>query len=485
MLDPRLIEYHLSKVQKEIGEKATLANTYFRLVKPIEESLKRYVNLEQPDRFSLIFSYITTIFQIFIEIIRSISIAVIKTRESASFQLPKDFEIENIFVSHYTYAQNPSNPDIFFDHIPSEKDLIFYHNHTLLNRNEIQNSLDQFNFRPNVLVTTKSLGILNTFSLQFENLRTSIKMLAYSLNCHRFNLIERRILIYASANQVSRQTLVNQINLRRLDSLLSINRPSRILITLEGHAYEALYIDLVHEKYSEIQLMAFQHAPIVPDQFGLMKNLLKLNSNDTILASGEITKQFFNSLNLTANVRLFGSPKWRHITPGVKKRHPITVLGAAEGTYESLENFSKLFGKLDCAELNLKLIFRVHPAVSIEESSKVLSRMQFNNNLILSHRSLEQDLEESHYCIYRSSAVAIEGLRFGVLPLYFNPNGDQGLNPLFLAKLEMPVFRSAEDFENFFLNVSTISPRFMTYYNEELSRIGLTYYSKLDPSALN
>jgi hypothetical protein len=54
MLEPRIIEFHLTKVQKEIGEVKTLANSYFRLVKPIEENLSRYSNLESPTTYTIL-----------------------------------------------------------------------------------------------------------------------------------------------------------------------------------------------------------------------------------------------------------------------------------------------------------------------------------------------------------------------------------------------------------------------------------------------
>ena len=152
---------------------------------------------------------------------------------------------------------------------------------------------------------------------------------------------------------------------------------------------------------------------------------------------------------------------------------------------ESLESFSQLFQDLNALDLDLKLILRVHPALSIQESSKVLSRLEFGRTLVLSNRTLEEDLKESHFCIYRSSAVAIEGLRFGVFPLYFNPTGDQGLNPLFFAKLEVPVFRNLHEIGELFLNLRQMGSRATINQNEELRKIGATYYSKLDPSALN
>ena len=485
MFEPRIIEFHLSRVQKEIGENLTLANSYFRLVKPIEENLNRYSNLVTTAKFTILLNLLYSPFRIFFEVLKSIAIATVKSRESASFDSSLDLQVNRIFVSHYTHAQNPLKPDVFFDQLPAQDDLIFYHNNTWLNRQRIIHILSRGAFRPNTIVTTKSLGVWQTVLLQWKNLRIALVMLRAALTSRRFSQIERNILIRASSAQVSRQTVANQVNLKRLDSLLSANNPRSILITLEGHAYEALYIDLIHRKYPDIQLMAFQHAPIVPEQFGLMKNLLQLNSGDVVLTSGEITKDYFQSLNLKANVRLLGSPKWRPMVAEQKNYAPTTILGAAEGTLESLESFAKLFQGLNEMDLGLKLILRVHPALSSKESARVLSRLHFGKQLILSDRQLDEDLKDSHFCIYRSSAVAIEGLAYGVYPLFFNPAGDQGLNPLYFAKLEVPAFRNLSEFRELFLNLRGLKSNSEGRHNDELTRIGSTYYSQLDPGVLD
>jgi hypothetical protein len=485
MLDPRLIDFHLTKVQRKIGEDSTLANTYFRLVKPIEENLKVYSNLNKQGIGSFTLKLFAAPFKIFLEISKSLGIAALKFRESAGFKVPQGFQNQRVFVSHYTHAQVSFQPDVFFDQLPRKNDLIFYHNNTLLNRTKILKNLDKSEFRQNVAVTTKSLGIRQTFLLQISNLLVSFRLLAAALRLGRFTNLEREILINASIAQVSRKTLANQINLKRLDSVLNLNNPSSLIITLEGHSYESSYIDLVHNSYPNIQLMAFQHAPIVPDQFGLIRNLLKLNSNDVILASGEITKSYFSSLGLKASIRLLGSPKWRPLAPNQKVRFPITLLGAAEGTIESLESFTQLFEDLSSLGIELKLILRVHPSLSAKESTRILSRYNLEGNFTVSSQKLEQDLIESHFCVYRSSAVAIEGLRYGVIPLYFNPNGDQGLNPLYFAGLELPVFRNLQDFRELFQNLGEMNLGAARNQHEELLKVGAAYYNKLDSSALN
>ena len=485
MLEPRIIEYHLSKVQKEIGETSTLANTYFRLVKPIEENLKIYANLENLNKVSLLTDIILAPLRISIEILKSLGFAAIRFRESSGFEVPEGIQIQRIFVSHYTHAQLPSGPDVFFDQLPSKNDLIFYHNNTLLSRTKIFHELSQGNYRPNFLITTKSLGIRQTLQLQVRNLHIALNMLKTALKSRLFTPLEQKILIEASISQVSRKTLANQINLFRLDALLAQNKPTSLVITLEGHAFESLYTELIHTKYPEVPILAYQHAPIVPDQFGLMRNLLKLKTNDVVLSSGEITKDFMASLGLSATVRLLGSPKWQPISQDSKESYPTTVLGAAEGTLESLQKFSQLFQELAASDLDLKFILRVHPALSAKETSGILSRLNFGERLVLSNQSLEQDLKESHFCIYRSSAVGIEGLRHGVFPLYFNPNGDQGLNPLYFAKLEVPVFRDLSEFKDLFSSIPEVHSNVAWNQNEVLLNIGATYYTKLDPSALN
>jgi hypothetical protein len=121
---------------------------------------------------------------------------------------------------------------------------------------------------------------------------------------------------------------------------------------------------------------------------------------------------------------------------------------------------------------------RVHPAINDGELRKSLKRLGAEETLI-SNKTLLQDLSSTTYCIYRSSAVAIEGLALGVTPLYFDQSRSQGLNPLFFANLHLPVFGTAGELASFFDDISQLNPVDHGVNRIELQRISNRYFSQI------
>ena len=49
----------------------------------------------------------------------------------------------------------------------------------------------------------------------------------------------------------------------------------------------------------------------------------------------------------------------------------------------------------------------------------------------ISTTTLDQDLKESDICLYRSSAVGIQAMQFGVVPIYFARTSPKLLDPIY------------------------------------------------------
>ena len=75
--------------------------------------------------------------------------------------------------------------------------------------------------------------------------------------------------------------------------------------------------------------------------------------------------------------------------------------------------------------------------------------------------------------------MAIEGLAYGVTPLYFDQSRSQGLNPLYFANLHLPAFGSAEELVDFFRDVSTLNSTNQGVDPGQLQQISEGYFSKL------
>jgi hypothetical protein len=127
----------------------------------------------------------------------------------------------------------------------------------------------------------------------------------------------------------------------------------------------------------------------------------------------------------------------------------------------------------------LEFKVRIHPSVPESSVRRILKTQGFNRSLI-SRNSLLDDLVDSTYCIYQSSAVAIEGLAFGVTPLYFNEHESHGLNPLFFANFHQPIFRNVEGFIEFFSDLNALSLDQHGLPTVQLQETAEAYFSKIE-----
>jgi hypothetical protein len=53
------------------------------------------------------------------------------------------------------------------------------------------------------------------------------------------------------------------------------------------------------------------------------------------------------------------------------------------------------------------------------------------NNLLISINSLEQDLLNSSYAIYRGTTTIIKAVQFGLSPIYYSHKNEMSIDPLF------------------------------------------------------
>jgi hypothetical protein len=91
-----------------------------------------------------------------------------------------------------------------------------------------------------------------------------------------------------------------------------------------------------------------------------------------------------------------------------------------------------------CAQhlTNCRIVIRAHPDTLKNKSQKLNRILSKNSNLIFSNQTLEKDLSESTLCVYRSSAVGIQGLQYGVIPIHFSKFKDGSVDPISFEDLK-------------------------------------------------
>jgi hypothetical protein len=209
-----------------------------------------------------------------------------------------------------------------------------------------------------------------------------------------------------------------------------------VVITVEGHAHEAMIIKLIKEFFQEIRIIGYQHAPIVPSQYNIFRNVSGLRPKDFFFTSGESIKELGLSKFHKCKVATLGSPKSRDFVFEEKNSSKLNLLFAPEGTRKSVLQFIDLLNDLSPLLQDNLLILRLHPALSCFDKKMVIRKLLRNQNIQLSRLTLEEDLRRAHLLFFESSAIAIEGLAFGVVPIHIEFRNDQSLNPLMFTKLD-------------------------------------------------
>ncbi len=476
-MTPSELEQRLNYLKGIFPHADLTPNTFLQLVKPTDELLLPYQQVFIASKLRINISRISLFPRIMINVFKSVGISLIRRGELRSWRKHLVEPKETLIVSHFTHAQQPGSVDAFFGDLLNRK----IHNVFYLNSTRVQHK-NLLGFYPeeerkNLIFMTKSLPLSRVLSLHIRYLVLSINLFKHSF--HRtYDLTNRWLLIETAVQQHSRATLANKFFEIRLTELLKSIQPARVSLTFEGHAHEAVLIELIHKFFPEIEITPYQHAPVVPEQFGILRNLRILNPRDKLLTSGEITKEYLSAFRTDIAILAAGSSKFKEPAENVYVDDRIKVIGASEGTIQSLEVFIKLFNILAAKLPNLDFKLRVHPAISARELRESLKRLHSNSALI-SQNSLVQDLATSTYCIYRSSAVAIEGLAFGVTPLYFDQSRSQGLNPLYFANLHLPVFGDADELTEFFKGLSSLESSAHGIDRVELQRISNQYFSQI------
>lgn len=200
-------------------------------------------------------------------------------------------------------------------------------------------------------------------------------------------------------------------------------KPKLIVTTFEGHGWERLAFRSARNVDPEICCAGYHHAVLFPMQHALTRRLGHGFDPDVILTAGTVTRDYFSSQPALADV-------------------PIAVLGSSRGTEnsesvkipkqgdrclvlpEGIASESLLLSKLAVALAKLQpqqlFTIRLHPLLSPKQliahdvSLKILP-----DNVKWSTGSLESDLEDNRWVIYRGSSAVFAAIGAGLKPIYF------------------------------------------------------------------
>ena len=489
MVSSELADNLATVLAKYSDNSAAYANNFLKLSKPTPENLKKYAFLNlRWQNFILIFSLVRFPFTIIISFLINIifSLSEFYSRDKQTTLIMNS---DVLCISQITDAGKPLERDRLLGEIPiilASKHQVgmFYLNGTRTAQKRLEALYREYTSLE-FCINSKFLQPKDTLSMFKKNTRFAIKLFVASIFEPKITTTQRIITANAAIYQCKRGTVANIVFITIFRRILLDANVKKIFFTMEGHAHEALLINLIKSEFPDIKLIAYQHAPLLESQFGFMQNVSLLRVLDSLTFSGETTARFIsqslkNCTQHVPEVRIIGTSKYREVasTKNLTNFFPNKfILLLPEGTKESLLLFLQTMSYLAKENPNLNFRLRPHPASNL--NTKDLKNFMPKNALI-SKNMLEEDFEGAAVSIYRSSATALEGLNYGILPIHFNPNSHANLDPFSITKLNNPsansVFELSKVIKKFYeRNYLYEFPEF-----ETLIRINREYFSKLD-----
>ena len=342
-----------------------------------------------------------------------------------------DQQINFLFVSHYIGQNNVGkNNDIFYGSIPdsilnnSKKNLLVYIDHT-----KKQNAKKR---KLNSNILSKTCDSRTRLRMIISNINNSTLYLKKLLRSLFINFEEANSYLQLAMIQTKISSSANEILTHNLSRYINAYKPNKIVFTLEGHPYELYLANYLCKKYSEIEIVFWQLAPVVSSQHGFLENIASFGPNSKIAVTGNAVKTYIeNSAKKHPDLYVIGSPKFQ-TNEHIKSKGKCILL-APEGTKEAVYEFLDLIPKI-CEEIiEYKVVLRLHPSVGNLKNSRNLWKYEKYSNFEISNKSLSYDLSRSEYCVFRSSSVGIESLNYGVQPIHFSIFNSGELNPLSLV----------------------------------------------------
>lgn len=263
--------------------------------------------------------------------------------------------------------------------------------------------------------------------------------------------LHRNVLSEASLEALSGSTRTTLRMSIQIGQLVAQVQPRVIVVTYEGHAWERIAFAAARQALPGIICLGYQHAGIFSLQHAALRKLQPRFNPDHILVGGQVAKaQMELALGLKGiPISILGSSRASE-APNLSERNSrlSTCLVVPEGLIEEC-NFLFEFS-LRCARLlpQIRFIWRLHPLIGFEEliASKSLFR-NFPENIELSRRTLEEDLDLSEYALYRGTSAIIKAVIAGVQPVYVKRDGDMNIDPLYELTQWRETIVSPTDFE--------------------------------------
>lgn len=230
-------------------------------------------------------------------------------------------------------------------------------------------------------------------------------------------------------------------------------RPSSIVVTYEGHAWERIVFAAARSVNPSIRCVGYHHAILFPRQHAISRALGHPYDPDIVCTGGHITREM-----LERTSGLGGTPV---VTVGTHRQENLEIpfsqkVGAQfvpaclvipDGTIEECLLIFDFVLKAALMVPAVTFIIRMHPVMPFSTVMDRDERLRsLPENVQISHETIDVDFERCRWALYRGSGAAIRAVAAGLRPFYFKPVGEMlGIDPLYAMQTWKRVVETGSD----------------------------------------
>ena len=390
--------------------------------------------------------------------------------------------VDFLFISHFTGVQKGSiyYQDSYFGDMVNQlcqngkSSVVAYINHT----------------KNKDVIFQKKSGVLSILLSNITSFSNLIKIYQGVFTTHKSlrkgnNSLRSKVVKQARISVLSTSTVRNLIIADQVGSIIERYSPNCIITTYEGHAWERLMFAVARSINPDIKCISYQHVPLFKFQHAIRRNLGRQYNPDVILTSGRVSATQLKSIDELHKVQISVIGSGRNIiSESNSLSHPrgfdvVSCLVVPEGTIDECNVLFEF--SLRCAKNNrdINFIFRLPPMININLLIK--RNKKFRNlpdNITISEVSLLKDILRSNVILYRGSSVVIQGVVFGLKPIYLRVNNELTMDPLYEITDGREIVSSIEEFEH------SLSKNIDTNIKEKLVSYCKDMYTPLDIGVL-
>lgn len=367
-------------------------------------------------------------------------------RSPLGWELSHDLEshIDVLMVSHLLNKMHIGvKNDFYFGSLPEELSrcglslLVVLHNHTGTKSLKIRGHWPED--QPPRLLFDQVLSFKDEWDLRRKLKQQSKRLRALSKETQTEE--ERNVLEMASFEALSTDSIVSLRFYLQLCRLVERYKPKVIVVTYEGHAWERLAFAASRTAVKKVLCVGYQHAILFPKQHAIMRTLRYDCNPDIIWTSGDITRNALAEVvdSKTTRIETVGTPKFSQPNTDLIQKFTadgkICCLVIPDGTVSEcllIINFVLASAKL---APNVDFLIRMHPVIEFSYLVKLNPQLKnLPSNVILSNNSLQIDISNSRWALYRGSSVVIQSIVAGLRPFYVSTNTELCIDPIYALK---------------------------------------------------